>query len=217
MPLRPWFDAALRLRLTPTAREWLGDQVGAIGAGADPAPAVAKAGRMCGRALLAPASVPLPGWDLDDLDCTSAARIRLALAIPKDQLVAGLDRLFKVATVDEATALYRGLPAYPGGAIHAPRAAEGVRSNMSAVYEATALGNPYPAAHLDEMAWNQMVLKAFFVGAPANRIVGMEERWNPRLHTMLAGYIHERELARRPIDAYLALLVTNHQPAAVTP
>ena len=214
MPLRPWFDAALRMRLTPTAREWLGDQIGAISSGADPARAVAKAGRICGRALLNATTNPIAGWDLEDFDCTAAARIRLALAIPVEQLVAGLDRLFKVATVDEATALYRGLPTYPGGAIHAARAAEGVRSNMSAVYEATALGNPYPAAHLDEMAWNQMVLKAFFVGAPANRIFGMEERWNPRLHTMLAGYIHERELARRPIDAYLALLVTNHpQPA----
>jgi hypothetical protein len=220
-----WFDDALAARLDLTAQAWLAAQVAAVASGADPALSIARAGRACGHKPLPPGS-PLTEWDLTDLDTGAAARIRVALAIPGDAqaFTTALDRLFKAATLAEAAALYRGLPAYPYPESHAARAAEGIRSNMCAVYEAVALGNPYAAAWLDEMAFNQMVLKAFFVGADARRIVGLDRRWNPRLHAMLAGYVHERELARRAVDPFLAELVAdnaeqdslsatpNHQP-----
>ena len=72
-----------------------------------------------------------------------------------------------------------------------------------AVFEAVALGNPYPAAHLADPAWNQLVLKGFFTGADIGRIVGLEGRRNPELGRMLADYARERRAAHRPIDPRL--------------
>lgn len=214
MSVIPWLDAALAARLDPAGAAWLSAQVQAVTAGSDPALAVSRAGRPCGPALLA-AESPCAGWDVSSLDVTAAARIRLVLAISGEApgFTTVLDRLFKTATLAEAVALYRGLPAYPYPAHHVARAAEGVRSNMRAVYEAVALGNPYPAAHFDEMAWNQMVLKAFFVGAEARRIVGQAARWNPRLHTMLSDYARERHAAARLVDPFLTELITAPHPS----
>ncbi len=77
-----------------------------------------------------------------------------------------LDRLCAAGDIGELVAFYRGLPLYPDQPRYALRAAEGMRSNMRAVFEAVAHRNPYPAEQLDEPAWNQMVLKALFVGSP---------------------------------------------------
>ena len=82
-----------------------------------------------------------------------------------DSFVRRLEQLCATADVDELVASYRGLPLYPDGRATALRAAEGVRTNMKVVFEAVAHRNPYPAEQLPEDAWNQMVLKALFVGS----------------------------------------------------
>ena len=70
------------------------------------------------------------------------------------------------ATSSELVAFYRGLPLYPDQPRYALRAAEGMRTNMKGVFEAVAHRNPYPGEQFPEPAWNQMVLKALFVGSP---------------------------------------------------
>ncbi len=45
---------------------------------------------------------------------------------------------------------------------------------MRVVFEAVAHRNPYPAEQLPEAAWNQMVLKALFVGSRLAPIVGLD-------------------------------------------
>jgi hypothetical protein len=100
-------------------------------------------------------------------------------------------------------ALYRGLPLYPGAPLHVLRAAEGVRSNMRVVFEAVAHRNPYPAEQFGEPAWNQMVLKALFVGSRLHPIVGLDARRNALLARMLCDYAHERWAASRPVSPEL--------------
>ena len=57
-----------------------------------------------------------------------------------------------------------------------PLASEAVRSNVVSVLEALACDNPFPAAHMPELAFNQMVMKAIFNGLPLARVRGLAER-----------------------------------------
>ena len=139
-------------------------------------------------------------WTLDQ-----AARIHLLCASTSDGATMRdrLDRLCSAADVGELVALYRGLPLYPDAPQYVLRAAEGVRSNMRVVFEAVAHRNPYPSEQLPEAAWNQLVLKALFVGSALAPIVGLDERRNATLARMLCDYAHERWAASRPVSPEL--------------
>ncbi len=146
-----------------------------------------------------------PGhWTVDQ-----AARTLLVLALPKDdseKYLHTLDQVFTTADIGELVALYQALPLLPEPERLQKRAAEGVRSNMTAVFNAIALRNPYPAEYFDNLAWNQMVLKALFVGSPL-LIYGLEARMNPQLLRMLLDYADERQAASRSVSLELWRLV----------
>ena len=140
-------------------------------------------------------------WTIDQ-----AARTLLVLSLPSndaDKYIRTLDRVFASADVRELVALYQALPLLPNPERFRDRAAEGIRSNMTAVFNAVALQNPYPAKYLDNLAWNQMVLKALFVGSPLHLIQGIDERANPELARMLVDYAHERWAAGRNVSPEL--------------
>ncbi len=154
-----------------------------------------------GEAELDAASVARPGWDPRDWTRDQAARVYLLLASTSDgaETLRRLDRLCSAADVGELVAFYRGLPLYPDQPRYTLRAAEGVRSNMRVVFEAVAHRNPYPAEQFSEPAWNQLVLKALFIGSALEPIVGLDARRNPTLARMLCDYAHERWAASRPV------------------
>ena len=159
--------------------------------------AIGQAGRQVGRM---PVAHPI-GWTSDQV-----ARALLVLALPSKPAaawLATLDRIFHAGTVDELVALYQALSLYPHPPLLVARAAEGVRSNMRPVFEAVALNNPFPTAHLEDAAWNQMVLKCFFLGADVDRVIGIDQRCNPELGRMLADYARERRVAGRSVDVRL--------------
>lgn len=145
------------------------------------------------------------GWDPELWSVDQAARIALVIATPgdADAFVRRLDLLCATADVAELVALYRGLPLYPWPERHRLRAAEGVRTNMKAVFEAVAHANPYPAEQLPKGAWNQMVLKALFVGSALDPVIGLDRRGNASLAQMLCDYAHERWSASRPVSPEL--------------
>ncbi|MFM9914884.1 MAG: EboA domain-containing protein [Rhizobacter sp.] len=144
-------------------------------------------------------------WNPSSWTVDQAARVLLLLTTGSEaeRFVSRLDQLCATADVDELVAFYRGLPLYPDPARHRGRAAEGVRSNMKVVFEAVVHRNPYPAEQLADDAWNQMVLKALFVGSPLHPIVGLDRRANASLARMLGDYARERWAARRTISPEL--------------
>jgi hypothetical protein len=174
--------------------------------------AVSLVQRKVGKDDLAPtpqelqdANATRQGWDPTDWSIDQAARIHLLLSTHADgaEFARRLDQLCVTADVGELVAFYRGLPLYPDQPRYVLRAAEGVRTNMKAVFEAVAHRNPYPSEQLPEPAWNQMVLKALFVGSRLEPVIGLDQRANPTLARMLCDYAHERWSAGRPISPEL--------------
>lgn len=209
--LQQWLDQ----RLDAVAALWLRESVASVAGGGtdrDLFRCVSLVSRQLGKAPLALDAAALavaeqarPGWDPAPWTVDQAGRIRLLLgaAADSDTFVRRLDQLCATADVDELVAFYRGLAVYPEPLRHRLRAAEGVRSNMKVVFEAVAHRNPYAAEQLPEEAWNQMVLKALFVGSALDPIVGLDRRANSTLARMLSDYAHERWSAGRPVSPEL--------------
>jgi hypothetical protein len=149
---------------------------------------------------LAQARAVRPGWNPKGWSVDQAVRSLFVLSLPPQEpsvLVATLDQLFATGEVGELVALYQLLPLLPHPPAHVLRAAEGIRTNIKAVFCAVAHQNPYPAEQFSEDQWNQMVLKCQFIGVPMSPIVGLDQRANPGLASMVIDFIHERRAAHR--------------------
>ncbi len=146
-----------------------------------------------------------PGWDPRGWSVDEAARILMLISgCGGGQAFA--DRftgLCRSAEVGEAIAFYRGLPLYPEPELLEGQAAEGIRTNMRAVFEAVAHRNPFPRERFDQNRWNQMVLKALFVDSTLYPMQGLDERANPELAHILCDYAHERWAAGRAVSPEL--------------
>ena len=154
-----------------------------------------------------------PGLDLSDWSIDQLVRVALMAASHAGDdaaFAARFDSFCATAEINELVALCRGLPVYPNAALIEPRAREAVRSGMKPVFEAVAHRNPYPRETFAEDAWNQMVVKAFFMGSTLWPIQGLDDRANPRLARMLVGLAQERWAARRPVSGELWRCVVPH-------
>jgi hypothetical protein len=158
------------------------------------------------NALLTEAGIScISNWTIDRL-----SRVWLLSILNSenpDQLYSTIDKLFLSAEMNEAVALYSALPFLAHPQIWVKRCAEGIRSNIGSVLEAIMENNPYPAQNLDEAAWNQLVLKAFFTEKNINLIVGLDQRANLQLALTLADYACERWAAGRKVNPQLWRLV----------
>jgi hypothetical protein len=142
------------------------------------------------------------GWQPQSWTSDEMARIALLLATYRgDDLAfaARLDKLCLTAEITEHVAYLKGFAIFPAGEALHGRAREGVRSSIAPIFEAMACRNPYPSDYFDQAAWNQMVVKCVFVGAPIETIVGLQERRNPELIQMLRDFVAERHAAGRPL------------------
>ena len=145
------------------------------------------------------------GWNPKGWSVDQAARLTLLLSsnVTEKRFAEQLCILLNGADVGELVTFYRGLPLYPGQSAYIAYAIEGVRSNIKAVFESVAHHNPYPMEQFDERAWNQMVLKALFIGSSLHLIQGLDERCNMHLMRMLCDFAHERWRAGRTISPEL--------------
>lgn len=142
------------------------------------------------------------GFRPDVWDLLQVARTYVLLLFPsedKESWLQNLQMLFETADMHEQGVLYAALPLMPFPEALRNRAAEGVRTNITTVFDAVALHNPYPADFFEQEAWNQMVLKAVFLQRPLYRIYGADERANEELANMLIDFAHERWAAGRQV------------------
>ena len=141
------------------------------------------------------------GWTIDRL-----SRVYLLMntnAPDKDIYFQNIETLFSAAEINELVALYSALPVFHYPELWAKRCAEGIRSSIGSVLEAIMYHNPYPSKNLNQDAWNQMVLKAFFTDKNVDLIIGLDDRANKELAYLLSDYAHERWAANRPVNPQL--------------
>lgn len=218
---RPVLERWLRDRVPAHVQPWLdqaldGSRRAGL-AGADFAAAWSSAGRRLGRAPLVlseddrrmlvdagAAFVPV-GWGTDEL-----GRALLLLAAtarqPPHLLPPLVEDLFRKGEMREQQALLRVLAYLPQPGAYAALAAESVRGNVVAVLEALACDNPFPAAYMSGLAFNQMVMKAVFNDLPLARIVGLPARADSELTRMARALVSERQAAGRTVPPDLQAL-----------
>jgi hypothetical protein len=138
------------------------------------------------------------------------ARAAGALAI--DDLVTLVDGCFRTGDNDERRAVLAALERLPAPERFVPLAVAACRTNVVPVFEAIACENPFAARHFPEAAFNQLVLKALFVGVAIDRIVGLADRITPELERMAAAYASERRAAGRPVSDDTERLATRSAP-----
>lgn len=151
-----------------------------------------------------------PGFTIDEWTIDRSCRVYLLIAkdsTDKDKYFQLVIDLFSAAEMNELVALYSALPVLPYPELWTKVCAEGIRSNIGSVLEAIMYQNPYPAEQLDEAAWNQMVMKAFFTDKQMDRILGLDKRANKELARILTDYAQERHAAGRGVDPMLWHLI----------
>lgn len=152
----------------------------------------------------------VPGLDPEAWTLLDLLRVRLVLALPdlaSERTASILEEAFRYGDEGETCALLRSLALLPGPERFVWRAAEGCRSNMRSVFEAAATDTSFPAAHFDDVAWRQALLKSLFIGAPLWRVVGVDERLDAETQRMALDYADERRSAGRSVPPELWMLL----------
>ena len=218
---RPPLERWLLGRLPDDVRAWLDRALGDARAGGpwgdEFAVAWCSTGRRLGRAplvlgdgdtiaLMTAGSALVPtGWGTDEL-----GRALLLLAATEGRppgLLAGvLEDLYRKGEMREQQALLRALAYLPAPEAWAGLAAEAVRSNVISLLEALACDNPFPAAYMDGLAFNQLVMKAVFNGLSLARIRGLRKRADEELRRMARAFARERQAAGRTVPQDLGLI-----------
>jgi hypothetical protein len=157
---------------------------------------------------LAQAADLLEGWNPERWYLMDLLRVGLVLSrsdLEEPSSVKAILGALEYADMGELCALYRAMAFLPRPADYVWQAAEGCRSNMTAVFEAIACDNPFPALHFDEVAWRSLAIKALFVGSPLWRVHGLDRRMGEELATVALDLADERRSSMRPVQTELWL------------
>jgi hypothetical protein len=159
--------------------------------------------------LVAIFSSEYPNLELSYWNRLQVARTYLVMSfkVEKEQWFKAVNQLFETGDLNEQQALFAALPVMPYQEELIPRAIDGLRTNISLVFDAIALNNPFPSQYFPEANWNQMVLKAIFMQRPLYRIQNLEKRRNLALADIARDFAHERWAAGRDVMPELWRLV----------
>jgi hypothetical protein len=198
---------AVRAGLPPAGCDWVDRALTAIGPPLDRdafTAAYTAAARRVGKVTpaLAGGEAGRAGeatWSRDEM-MRGALLIMAAEVTAPETLQSLVDDLYHHGDNRERQAVLRVLPLLPEPERFIPLAVEACRTSIQPLFEAIACENPYPAAHFPEPNFNQMILKALFIGVPLRRIVGLPERVTGELKRMAADYASERRAAGRSVS-----------------
>jgi hypothetical protein len=125
-----------------------------------------------------------------------------------------LQRAYRTGSNEERCALLITLPLLPDAARFCAVAEEACRTHVLDVFEAIACENPYAARYFGAASFDQMVIKALFMGSHLGRILGLDQRNTPELRRMVRAFASERRAAGRPIPPDVALVEPNLETPA---
>ncbi len=151
-----------------------------------------------------------PGFSKSAWSKQDFARARLMIALDKSINESVLSSFFEIAEMKEQVALYKGLFLLENASVFSTHVAEGIRTNMANVFDAIASGNPFAYTYLTEDAWNQLVLKSFFMERKLYPIQYIDKGKNERLANMLQDYVQERWAANRQISPEIWRMINGY-------
>lgn len=168
------------------------------------------------------ASLPIPSTDtaqsIEHWKTTETAQILLlACAIAShDQWSPQqiIDIAYRYGDDAERCSILKGLYWLDVSANMVLFAVDAGRTNSTGLLSSLACANPYPEHYYSEAQYNQLIMKALFMGLDISTITGLQSRTNHELTRMCGDYIAERLAARRSIPASI-WLATN--PADFSP
>jgi 3-dehydroquinate synthase len=145
-------------------------------------------------------------WDPTYWSIDTAARC-LVIATLQQQQAGKFQKLFKElcksAELKESIAFYQCTSVLYQHDDLDTVVGSGLRTHISAIFEAIAHRNPYPQMYFTQNRWNHMVLKALFIESELWPIQGIDERANAELAIILCDYAHERWAAHRRVTPEL--------------
>ena len=143
-------------------------------------------------------------------DLQHMARIYLLIRVLEANAAFGpkVANIIQVADTGELETFLKFLIFLPNPGNYKHAAVEALRTNISTVFNAIALNNPYPALYFNEQQWNQMYLKTAFMQGDLSAIKEIDSRANQELSRIISDYAHERWAASRDIDPYFWRPVT---------
>jgi hypothetical protein len=211
--LREAFSAIIQQNIPPDSYAWLNEKISLSDNTSQLNTLFAALPRKTGKAAVKLSkdqtntiskirkNLTVENWTIDRI-----ARVWLLMhagSSDQEKYFRNIENLFLAAEVNELVALYSALPIFAYPEKWTARCSEGIRSNIADVLNAIMCNNPYPSENLNEAAWNQLVLKAFFTAKPVNEIIGLDERANEKLARTLSDYAHERWAAHRSLNPLL--------------
>ena len=131
------------------------------------------------------------------------SRIYLLLKVLKEKNSFFLDKvkkLIQIADKEEIETFLKYLIFLPNPKDFHFHAVDALRTNISSVFDAIAINNPYPYLYFTNEEWNQMYLKAAFMERKIENILYVEKKANEDLARIISDYAHERWAASRDIN-----------------
>jgi hypothetical protein len=153
------------------------------------------------------------GWERDELG-RAVLLLIAATQLPDAELEELVEDCYSHGENRERQAVLRALPLLPRPERFLRIAVDACRSSVQPVFEAIACENGYPAAYFPELNFNQMILKALFVGLALERVVGLAGRVTPTLVRMATDYASERRAAGRPVPIDIERFITRSRSAS---
>lgn len=111
-----------------------------------------------------------------------------------------VSNLIQIADISELETFLKFLVVLPQAEDYQFSAVEALRTNITTIFDAISLNNPYPSLYFNEQQWNQMYLKAAFLQRDLGSILEVDKRANKNLMRIISDYAHERWAASREID-----------------
>ncbi|MGE8511366.1 MAG: EboA domain-containing protein [Chryseobacterium culicis] len=141
-----------------------------------------------------------PGLTSGQWNLQQFCQCLLMIYIPENQNVTLVKKLIQSADTNELISIYKGIFFLENACEFVPVVEEGIKTNITSVFDSIALFNPFAAQYLPQDSWNQLVLKVLCMGRPLYRIINLDLRKNEMLAFIATDYIHERWSAGKAVS-----------------